>query len=58
MTPEHILNCGGSIAPLMASVTFGGPNLDKVYIGSLQGSRIPWFESPVPGLAPVHWKER
>ena len=58
MKPQHMLDCGGTLAPWMASVTFGGPNLDKVYIGSLRGTRIPWFESPVAGLAPIHWNER
>ena len=55
MTPEVMLACGGTIAPWMASVTFGGPDLDLVYIGSLQGSRLPYFKSPVPGLPMVHW---
>jgi hypothetical protein len=39
----------------MASVTFGGPDLRTVYIGSLLGTRIPYFQSPVPGLPMVHW---
>jgi hypothetical protein len=41
----------------MASVTFGGPDLTTVYIGSLKGDRIPCFRSPVPGLPMVHWNE-
>ena len=41
----------------MASVTFGGPDLQTVYIGSLRGKRIPYFRSPIPGLPMVHWKE-
>lgn len=54
-TPALMLACGGSIAPWMASVTFGGPNLHNVYIGSLRGTTIPWFHSPVAGLPMVHW---
>jgi sugar lactone lactonase YvrE len=49
---------GRGIAPWMASVTFGGPDLRTVYIGSLKGKRIPYFHSPIPGLPMVHWKGR
>ncbi len=54
-TPQHMLACGGTIAPWFASVTFGGPDLRTVYVGSLRGSRIPCFRSPVAGLPMVHW---
>jgi gluconolactonase len=46
---------GQGVAPWMASVTFGGPDLQTAYIGSLRGSRIPYFRAPVPGLPMVHW---
>ena len=39
----------------MASVTFGGPDLQTVYIGSLRGQRVPYFRAPAPGLPMVHW---
>jgi len=39
----------------MASVTFGGPDLKTVYLGSLKGNCIPYFRSPVAGLPMVHW---
>ena len=54
-TPEHMLACGGTLAPWFASVTFGGPDLRTVYLGSLRGARIPYFRSPVAGLPMVHW---
>jgi gluconolactonase len=54
-TPELMLACGGTIAPWFASVTFGGPDLRTVYIGSLRGTRIPYFRSPVAGLPMAHW---
>lgn len=54
-TPELMLACGGSIAPWFASVTFGGPDLRTVYIGSLRATRIPCFRAPVAGLPMVHW---
>lgn len=56
VTPELMLACGGSIAPWFASVTFGGVDLKTVYIGSLRGTRIPYFRSPVAGLPMIHWK--
>ncbi len=56
VTPEMMLECGGTIAPWFASVTFGGKDLKTVYIGSLRGTNIPYFRSPVAGLPMVHWK--
>ena len=55
VTPEDMLAAGGTIAPWFASVTFGGPDLTTAYIGSLRGTRIPFFKSPVAGLPMVHW---
>jgi sugar lactone lactonase YvrE len=48
---------GQGIAPWMASVTFGGPDLQTLYIGSLKGPRIPYFRAPVPGLPMSHWND-
>jgi gluconolactonase len=48
---------GQGVAPWMASVTFGGPDLQTLYIGSLRASRIPWFRAPLPGLPMVHWND-
>lgn len=56
-TPDLMLAAGGTIAPWFASVTFGGPDLMNVYIGSLRGTTIPWFRSPVAGLPMVHWND-
>jgi gluconolactonase len=55
MTPEVLGGGRGTLAPLMASVTFGGPDLQTVYIGSLMGNTLPAFRSPVPGLPLAHW---
>ena len=57
VTPDLLLACGGTIAPWLASVTFGGADLSTVYIGSLRGTTIPYFKSPVAGLPMVHWQE-
>lgn len=45
----------GTIAPWLASVTFGGQDLRTVYLGSLLGTTIPYFRAPVRGLPMVHW---
>jgi gluconolactonase len=55
VTQEVLFATGQGIAPWTASVTFGGPDLQTAYIGSLKGKRIPYFRAPVPGLPMVHW---
>jgi sugar lactone lactonase YvrE len=55
VTAELMLACGGTLAPWFASVTFGGPDLRTVYVGSLRGNRLPYFQSPVSGLPMIHW---
>lgn len=55
VTEDVLFATGRGVAPWMASVTFGGPDLRTVYIGSLKGTRIPYFRSPIPGLPMVHW---
>ena len=57
-TADDMAHAKGLIAPWMASITFGGPDLRTVYIGSLLGTTIPYFRSPVAGLPMVHWKVR
>ena len=54
-TPQLMMECGGKIAPWMASITFGGRDLKTVYIGSLRGTNIPFFRSPISGLPLIHW---
>lgn len=58
MTPEIMAQAAGTLAPWMASITFGGPDLRTVYLGSLRGTTLPSFRAPVAGLAPIHWNER
>jgi gluconolactonase len=58
VTEDVLFATGRGIAPWMASVTFGGPDLQTVYIGSLKGTRIPYFRAPAPGLPMVHWHDR
>jgi sugar lactone lactonase YvrE len=56
VTADVLFATGRGVAPWMASVTFGGPDLQTVYIGSLKGRRIPFFRAPVPGLPMAHWR--
>ncbi len=42
---------GQGIAPWMASVTFGGPDLQTLYIGSLRAGNIPYLARTVAGFA-------
>ena len=55
LTLDTLDGSGGKIAPWTTSVTFGGPDLRTAYLGSLKGTSLAAFSSPVPGLAPVHW---
>src|SRR4029079_14030730 len=48
VTAGGLFATGRGVAPWMASVTFGGPDLRTVYVGSLKGHRIPCFRAPVP----------
>lgn len=58
LSMDFLLECGGTVAPWCASVTFGGADLRTVYVGSLRGTTIPYFTSPVAGLPMVHWDAR
>lgn len=55
VTPEIMAGASGALAPWMASLTFGGPDLKTVYLGSLRGTRIPYFRSPVAGQPLIYW---
>ena len=55
VTPELMAAASGTLCPWMASLTFGGPDLKTVYLGSLRGDRIPYFQSPVAGLPLIYW---
>lgn len=57
LTPEIMGAAAGTLAPWMASLTFGGPDLRTVYLGSLRGTTLPSFRAPVAGLPLVHWNE-
>lgn len=54
--PTDMAATAGQTLQLITNVTFGGPDLRTVYIGSLAMNRLPTFRSPVPGLPMHHWK--
>lgn len=56
MKPGDTAMLAGRHVQAPSSITFGGPDLRTVYIGSLGMSHIPTFRSPIPGLAMKHWK--
>ena len=56
VTPEILTATQGTIAPWMASLSFGGSDLQTVYLGSLRGTSVPYFKSPVAGQRMIHWK--
>jgi sugar lactone lactonase YvrE len=58
VTEDVLFVTGQGVAPWMASVTFGGADLRTVYIGSLKGTNIPYFRSPVAGLPMIHWNDQ
>jgi len=56
VVPVEVMDaCGGTLAPMLTSITFGGPDLRTVYLGSLKGTSIASFSSPVGGLPLIHW---
>jgi gluconolactonase len=58
ITPDLMRIAQGTVAPLMASLTFGGPDLKTVYLGSLLGTSLSSFRSPVAGLPLPHWRTK
>jgi sugar lactone lactonase YvrE len=56
VTPEILAAAQGTICPWMASLSFGGQDLKTVYLGSLRGTKIPYFQSPIAGQKMIHWR--
>ena len=54
--PDDMGAAAGMTLQFVTSVTFGGPDLRTVYVGSLGMTHLPTFRSPVPGLPMHHWK--
>ena len=58
VTPDLLGSTHGTICPWMASLSFGGEDLRTVYLGSLRGTKVPFFKSPVAGQEMIHWHGR
>ena len=56
LTPEAMFACVGQTLQFPASLTFAGPDLRDVYMGSLAMPHLVKFRSPVPGLPMRHWR--
>lgn len=56
LTRPQLSAARGRLLPNITSLAFGGPDLRTAYMGSLGGSALAVFRSPVAGLPPVHWK--
>ncbi|KAF1041348.1 MAG: hypothetical protein GAK35_03368 [Herbaspirillum frisingense] len=56
LTTGIMARARGDVAPWLASITFGGPDLRTVYLGSLMGDTLPYFTAPVAGLPMAHWR--
>lgn len=52
---EHLDRAYGQQMKNISSVAFGGASRNKLYIGNLLGSSLPWLETASTGKAPVHW---
>lgn len=55
LQPLDMSSAGRSRLANISSLAFGGPSLTTAYLGCLLDDFILSFESPVPGLVPVHW---
>jgi sugar lactone lactonase YvrE len=55
-TRKHLDSGGQRRLGNLSGIGFGGPDLKTVYLGSLFGSQIARFRSPIAGAAPVHWE--
>lgn len=56
LTENVMLSGLSSVAPIMTSITFGGCDLQNIYIGSVLGNNLPYFRSPVAGRPPIWWQ--
>ncbi len=52
----HLDKAAGRLLRNVSNLAFAGEGLDKAVLGCLLGDRLATFESPVPGLAPAHWR--
>jgi len=56
LTPEDFFATAGRTIQFPTSITFAGPDLMTVYLGSLAMPHLLRFTAPVPGLPMHHWQ--
>lgn len=54
-TRTHIDSGGRRSLGDLSGIGFGGPDRRTVHLGSLFGTRLATFRSPIAGAEPVHW---
>ena len=54
-TRTHLDSGGKRALGNLSGIGFGGPDLKTVHLGSLFGTRLATFRSPIAGAEPVHW---
>lgn len=54
-TRRHLDSGGQRRLGNLSGIGFGGPDLKTVYLGSLFGTQVASFRSPIAGAAPVQW---
>jgi sugar lactone lactonase YvrE len=55
---SDMATAGGSRLHNVSSLAFGGPDLRTAYLGTLLGTAVLAFDSPVAGAPPPHWSRR
>lgn len=55
-TRAHLDSGGKRSLGNLSGISFGGPDLKTVYLGSLFGSQLATFRSDVAGAVPVQWE--
>ena len=52
---EHLDSGGRRRLGNLSGISFGGPDLKTVYLGSLFGTQVASFRSPIAGAEPAQW---
>jgi gluconolactonase len=58
LTEKQMMDCQSPFTPWMTSVAFGSADLRTVHVGTLTGTRIATFRSPVAGRPMAHWRRQ
>lgn len=53
---EHLDNACGKVTKNISNVAFGGPALNRLYLGNLLGDSLPYIDVHETGVAMPHWQ--